>query len=280
MGGPGLRGSLIALTSLALLAFSGGGAAIIIRHDVNPRGHEIRASEFPAVFHLEQRGGDRICAATAVHPRWAITAAHCAFATTLSRIVADGGQYRVRVGGRDRLIEAVVLHPDYDEDIAASTDLALLRFQHPRPSPLIPLQTEANELAQVATLLGWGFSGWGTSGREFSDGRLRKAENRIEQAGGRLRMRFDDPRDPNSAALPMEGTPGLWDSGGPALLGGPGDYRLAGVAVGEIEGEHFSEETQGRYGAIAVYERISRHLGWIESTIGASAAATDKPRPD
>ena len=278
--GAGLRGSLAALASLALLVVSGGGAAIIIRHDVNPRGHEVRASEFPAVFHLEQRGGDRICAATAVHPRWAITAAHCVFATPLSQTVADGGVFPVRVGGRDRLIEAVVLHPDYDEAIAASTDLALLRFQQARAAPLIPLQTEANELAQVATLLGWGFFGWGTSGREFSDGRLRKAENRIEQAGARLRMRFDDPRDPDSAALPMEGTPGLWDSGGPALLGGPGDYRLAGVAIGEIEGEHFSEETQGRYGAIAVYERITRHLDWIQATIAESAAATNDPQSD
>jgi len=275
--GAGLRGFLAALTSLALLAFSGGGAAIIIRHDVNPRGHEVRASEFPAVFHLEQRGGDRICAATVIHPRWAITAAHCVFETALLRSIADGGVFPVRVGGRERAVEAVVTHPDYDQDIAASTDLALLRFEQARAAPLIPLQTEANELAQVATLLGWGFFGWGTSGREFSDGRLRKAENRIEHANGRLRMRFDDPRDPDSAALPMEGTPGLWDSGGPALLGEPGNYRLAGVAVGEIEGEHFSEETQGRYGAIAVYERITRHLGWIESTIGASVAAASNP---
>ena len=274
-------GNLLALLAcLAVLGWANATDAIIIRHDVNPRGHEVRSSEFPAVFYLERQGRDRICAATMFHPRWAITAAHCAVETSLLQTVEAGGSFPVRAGGRERLVEAVVLHPDYDESIAASTDLALLRFAAAYPTPLIPLQTEANELARVATLVGWGFFGWGTTGREFSDGKVRMAVNRIEQAGARLRMRFDDPRPPDSAALPMEGTPGLWDSGGPALLGEAGNYRLAGIAVGELEGEDFSEETQGRYGAIAVYERISLHLEWIESLIGESSVSTvgDEPK--
>ena len=271
--GTRLHSLLTALAGLALLGWFGAAEAIIIRHDVNARRHEVRAAEFPAVFYLEQRGGDRICAATVIHARWAITAAHCVHETSLSETLATGGEYGVRVGGKDRMIDAVVLHPDYDAERTQSTDLALMRFTDTSTAPVIPLQTNPTELGQVTTLVGWGFFGWGTTGREYSDGRIRMATNRITIAGERLEMRFDDPRLPGSDALPMEGTPGLWDSGGPALLGERGAYRLAGVAVGELEGERFSEETQGRYGAIAVYERISLHLDWIESVIGGTGSA-------
>lgn len=266
--GAGLRTLLTTLASLALLGWFGVIEAIIIRHDVNARQHEVRAAEFPAIFYLEQRGGDRICVATVIHARWAITAAHCVHETSLEPTLQTGNVFGVRVGGRDRLIDTVVVHPGYDANLTASTDLALLRFTDTSTAPVVALQTDPTELGQVATLVGWGFFGWGTTGREFSDGKIRMAVNRITEAGERLQMRFDDPRLPESDALPMEGTPGLWDSGGPALLGERGNYRLAGVAVGELEGERFSEETQGRYGAIAVYERLSRHLDWIESVVG------------
>lgn len=271
--GTGLRSVLTVVTGLALLGWFGAAEAIIIRHDVNARRHEVRAAEFPAVFYLEQRGGDRICAATVIHARWAITAAHCVHETSLGRTLETGNEFGVRVGRGDRLIDAVVAHPGYDVNLTASTDLALLRFTDVSAAPVIALQTERTELDQIVTLVGWGFFGWGTTGREYSDGRIRMATNRITIAGERLEMRFDDPRLPGSDALPMEGTPGLWDSGGPALLGERGAYRLAGVAVGELEGERFSEETQGRYGAIAVYERISLHLGWIESVTGGTDSA-------
>ncbi len=255
------------LVVLAAFAWVTGTEAIIIRHDVNPRQHEVSASEFPGVFFLEQRGRDRICAATLIASRWAITAAHCVHETSLGQTIKAGGEFAVRVAGGDRTIDAVAIHPGYDASHPASIDLALLRFADSLPVPAISLQAGSGESGQVAILVGWGFSGWGNNGREFSDGQMRKAVNRISSAGDRLHMRFDDPRLPGSQALPMEGTPGLWDSGGPALLGSPGAYRLAGVAVGELEGEHFSEETQGRYGSIAVYERISRHLEWIGSVI-------------
>lgn len=268
----GLRPLLNAFACLTVLGGASIAEAIIIRHDVNPRQHEVRASEFPAVFFLEQQGTDRVCAATVIHARWAITAAHCAYETSLLEKIEADGQFGVQLAGRERSIEAVMLHPDYEMEITASTDLALLRFADVSALPVIALQTEPTELAEVATLVGWGFSGLGTTGRQFSDGTIRMAMNRITTAGNRLEMLFDDPRLPESDALPLEGTPGLWDSGGPALLGSPGGYRLAGIAVGEIEGERFSEETQGRYGAVAVYERISLHVEWIRRIIDTDTA--------
>ena len=97
---------------------------------------------------------------------------------------------------------------------------------------------------------------------------MRLANNRISVAERYLRFVFDDPRVPDSESLPLEGMPSLGDSGGPALILGEIGASLAGIAVGQIQGEDYEEETQGKYGAVAVYERISSHIDWIEEVIG------------
>ena len=244
--------------------------AIIIRHDVGSGDYLVKQIDYPAVFFLELQGGRRVCVATVIHRRWAITAAHCSEETMLGETVAQGRRFGVRVGDRVREIDFVATHPDYDQNSAADVDLALLRFVEesavPRP---LPLYSERNEMGQVARLLGWGYFGLGTTGRQYDDGRLRLAENRITETARRLRLVFDDPREPGSDSLALEGTLGLGDSGGPALLETRAGLALAGVAIGEVRDATYSEETQGRYGAVAVYERISQHLDWIEAIVGS-----------
>lgn len=84
-------------------------------------------------------------------------------------------------------------------------------------------------------------------------------------------MIFDDPRIRESESLALEGTLGLGDSGGPAFIEEEFGMQLAGVAIGEVNGENYSEETQGQYGSIAIYERISIHVDWIKAVIGADS---------
>lgn len=246
--------------------------AIIIRHDVGSDDYEVRASDYPAVFFLERQGSRKVCVATVIHSRWAITAAHCASETMLAETTAAGRRFGVTVAGRQRELDLVILHPESDLDNSADVDLALLRFvapsQVPRP---MPLYLEADEQGQVASILGWGYFGLGTTGRQYDDGRLRLAQNRIDQTARRLRMVFDDPRLDESRSLSLEGSLGLGDSGGPALLMTGTGPALAGIAVGEVRGADYSEETQGRYGAVTLYERISRHLDWIETVVGSAA---------
>ena len=261
---------LLLLLSL-ILGPTLGSEAIIIRHDVAPGDYEVRATDFPAVFFLEQEGLRKTCVATVIHPRWAITAAHCAEHTMLGETMAAGRRFAVTVAGRVREIDVVITHPDYDPTSSRDVDLALLRFREAAASPApMPVNLEPFEQDRVVSLLGWGYFGRGTQGREYDDGRLRRAENRVISAERRLRLRFDDPRL-DAHTLPLEGTLGLGDSGGPALLETPVGWVLAGVAVGEVEGEDFSEETQGKYGAITVYERLSQHIQWLEAVIGSPA---------
>ncbi len=244
--------------------------SIIIRHDTAPARYEVRPSLYPAVFFLERQGNRKVCVATVIHRRWAITAAHCAEETTLANTIANGRRFVVRVGNQTREIDSLIIHPQYDVTSSNDVDLALIRFREasaiPRP---IPLQVDANELGEVISLLGWGFFGLGTTGRQYDDSTLRFAQNRITMAERRLQIIFDDPRDPTLEPLDLEGMPGLGDSGGPALITTDEGFSLAGIAVGEKEGEDFSEETQGKYGSIAVYERISLHIDWIESVVGS-----------
>lgn len=244
--------------------------AIIIRHDIGPNRYEVLASDYPAVFFLEKQGNRKVCAATIIHRQWAITAAHCAEETLLANTIANGRRFTVEVGNRQREIDRLIIHPDFDMTSSSDVDLALLRFRDESsvPHPL-PLQLEGDELQQVVSILGWGFFGLGTTGRQYDDGVFRLAQNRISAAERRLVIVFEDPRDLTLESLDLEGMPGLGDSGGPALIMGPAGLRLAGIAVGEIEGAGFSEETQGKYGAVAIYERISQHLDWIEAVIGA-----------
>jgi len=257
---------LIAVCCLTLISSQ----AIIIRHDVGPDRYEIRSSEYPAFFFLERQGNRKVCAATIIHQSWAITAAHCAEETLLGDTLEHGRRFAVEVGGQLREIDLMIVHPDYDQQSTTDVDLVLLRFREAADLPLpVPLQLLTDELDAVVSILGWGFFGLGTTGRQYDDGVLRLAQNRVTEAGLRLRIAFDDPRDRLSDALEMEGMPGLGDSGGPALIATTNGYRLAGVAVGEVEGADFSEEAQGIYGSIAVYERISRHIQWIETVIGS-----------
>ncbi len=247
--------------------------AIIIRHDAGYSKYLVRESQYPAVFYLQKKKDRKICVATLIHSRWAITAAHCVNQTPLGETLAAGGRYQVRVASQQVEIDKVVLHPGCHGDVNSNSarrkiDLALLRIHEPLPYPVpIAINKQTDELNRVVTLLGWGYFGLGTIGRQLDDGKFRRAQNRITVANSRLRFTFDDPGPTNSRALALEGVPGLGDSGGPALFETADGLILAGVAIGEVlrqPGGHFR---QGAYGATEVYERISLHVQWIESIL-------------
>ncbi len=260
----------IGYAGLCAVAFSS--QAIIVRHDVRADAYEVSARDYPAVFFIEKQGNRKVCAATVIHPQWAISAAHCADETTLGDTIANRRRFAVEVGGKTREIDAIIRHPDSDVNSSSDVDLVLMRFREESNSPSpYPLQLDSDELGATVRLVGWGYFGLGLNGRQFDDGKMRMAKNVIDYAQARLRIRFDDPGLSGDAPLDLEGMPSLGDSGGPALLESATGLVLAGIAIGEIKGPDFSEETQGKYGAVAVYERLSNHLTWIETVIGSKA---------
>ena len=255
------------LFGLLLLFLTSNSQGIIIRHDVAPERYLASESVYPSVFFLKSIGDRRICAATLVDARWAITAAHCIEQVNLNEEILSGNSYEVNIAGEKNYVDKVIFHPDFNKPAGLDVDLALLRISYPRNIlNSFAVATEEVVPEEVVSFLGWGYSGIGTTGRNYTDGELRLATNRItSDSVKRLRIRFDDPRV--GASEPLEGMPSLGDSGGPVLINGAKGASLVGVVVGQIKGANFTEERQGDYGSIAVFERIAPYLKWLKEVI-------------
>ncbi len=270
--------SRILILLIAVMSFATVNA-IVIRHDTGYSQYVASESSFPAVFWLEQRSARKVCVATLIHSEWALTAAHCVEETDIRNHIQRAGQYVVHIGGVLAGIDRVVMHPNYafrydEAKFDQEVDLALLHLSAslPLPAPLA-LYRHDDEQDRVATMLGWGFSGLGTTGIQRDDGRFRQARNLVSEAQSRLRFDFDDPRLPGSQAVDLEGIPGLGDSGGPALLPSDQGWHVAGVAVGEVAAVDAPSGVQGLYGAVGVYERVSAHVEWIDAVTGLQEAS-------
>jgi hypothetical protein len=50
-------------------------------------------------------------------------------------------------------------------------------------------------------------------------------------------------------------------------MSGVHGLSLVGIIVGQLKGVNFSEERQGEYGSIAVFERVAPYLQWLEQVI-------------
>ena len=242
--------------------------AIIIRHDQLDSGYVVYAQQYPQLFYLYTRFDNKICVATLISEQWAITAGHCTEETPLGEMMSAGETFHVSLDDEDYSIAELVVHPAYKHpQQMRAVDLALIKLDRPvtsiRP---VRLYHQLDELDKVVSLVGWGFTGMGTPGIMGNDGKMRRAQNTVMNAGKWLEFLFDDPRKNDSSALLLEGVPGLGDSGGPALLETPQGIMIMGVALGEINNPNAPQ--QGAYGSISLYERVSTHYSWILQVIG------------
>ena len=241
--------------------------AIIIRHDQPDSNYVVYAQQYPQLFYLHTRFNNKICVATLISEQWAITAGHCTEQTPMGEVIRAGGIYPVTIDGAEFAVTELVLHPAYKHPRQVeAVDLALIKLDRPSGITPISLYREKDERDKVVTFLGWGFTGEGTKGGTGNDGKMRRAQNTVMNAGKWLEFIFDDPRDNNSTALLLEGVPGLGDSGGPALFETPDGLLLMGVALGEINNPLAAK--QGVYGSISLYERVSTYYSWVFQIIG------------
>lgn len=251
---------------------------IVVRHDTADSAYVVDAARYPQLFHLHARLHKKICMATLIAPEWAITAAHCLEQTPILDTLGRDAPYALEIAGAQYWIADYRMHPTYQAGpLLRGVDLALLRLDRAVPA-VRPARLNRNldEVGKVVQLLGWGHTGSGITGRRGNDGKFRRAENSVSAADQWLRFRFDDPREWHSPALPLEGVPGLGDSGGPALIETDAGLLLLGVALGELEGED-EDRNQGRYGATEIYERVSLHVEWIDSVLQASQISLAVP---
>lgn len=222
------------------------------------------AGGHPEVLATKHSGG--ICTATLVHPRWALTAAHCWDAVDLAAVAEIPGRANpsdVWIGtGGGVGIDAVYIHPEYvsfgfspnsvADDVAPVHDLALLHLSEPLPGTPVQLNEaplDDSWLGVRATFVGYGITQFNGSG----SGTKREVELAIVEVDDSVLEAFH----PDGALC-------QGDSGGPGLLEVNGRWvQLSAASFG-----------RDRQCIVGVNTRIDRYIDWIRSVMGSDPLET------
>lgn len=273
---------MIRLLPLLLLAAASTASAIVIRDDVDDSKYRVPPSEFPALVDMPGEGHGVLIA-----PRWAVTAAHTIpMHAELKQVVIDG------IG---REVARVIVHPGYKRpsqelidqalasgeailllvQLASSDDIALIELKQPVTDVTpVDLYRKSDEPGHVIKLIGKGATGNGSSGHDPNGPNrteLRRAFNTVSSAHDRWFCHvFHEP----ASALPLEGTIGNGDSGGPALIQVGDHWLLAGLTSWKAVQGDVRTARPGRYGQTSCSVRLSHYAGWMDSHVSGPAAAT------
>lgn len=266
--------------TLALLIVPAIAVAIVIRPGVQDSRYLIPDSAFPALVDLPGEGQG-----TLIAPRWIVTAAHATQGYTLNQ---------VWVGGSWRNVSHLFLYPGFKNEytsfkeaaedptlknwpalklkLAAMHDIALIELAEPVGDvKSVPLYRESDEEGKVAKVIGKGATGNGKVGQYANSphrGKLRRAYNRIDHVHGQwLDYRFDC----DAKALPLEGTLGDGDSGGPLLIQSDGEWKLAGISDWKHWPTDHSKFAAGVCGQEFSNSRLSHYTKWIDDVIASQS---------
>lgn len=266
-----MRKTLLAFV-LALIPCAAG--AVVIRDDVPDVQYRLAASAFPALVDLPEEGHGVLIA-----PQWVVTAAH-AVAWQKSVDV-------VTIGGTPRAVRRLIMYPGYQQlpqplieatlrtgETAAVTnflhaqnDIALLELAQP-VTDVAPATIDKGDPAvgTVIEIIGKGATGTGISGQGMSHRTdLRHAYAKISAVDGRwLCYRFNAP----PSALPLEGSSGSGDSGGPVIVERNGRPQVAALASWKLVLGDARKFEPGKYGMTTYNVRPGYYLDWIDRVTG------------
>jgi len=228
---------------------------IIMRHDVEEEQYFELAEKTKGSFVRLNAG-----CGTFISDRWILTAAHVASVPQIGN--------EVTINGVSYQFKNKIIHPSYRDGRSIQYDIALIELEKPVPGvEPAEIYLKDDEVGKDIVFVGTGYAGTGDQGlggEVNKDRKLRAAQNRIEgiRADGFLRFKFDAPN--TEGALPLEGISGPGDSGGPALWFEGEHADILGVSSHQ---DFNGNSSEGMYGALEFYTRVSEYAEWIQQTI-------------
>jgi hypothetical protein len=204
--------------------------------------------------------------ATLIAPDWVLTAAHNLAAASSATYTINGVSYAS---------SQLIRHPGWNGDAFHGYDVALVQLSAP-VAGVAPaeLYSGSDEDGQIATFVGFGFTGTGLSGWRSLDNKKRSFQDVIDGDFGNpdvlLGSDFDNPHETtdnafgDSLPLKLEGCVAPGDSGGGVFVLSNSRSYLAGVIsfVGSTDGKNNAD-----YGDVSGFGRVSTFVPWIISTI-------------
>jgi secreted trypsin-like serine protease len=225
-----------------------------------------------------------------IAPGWVLTAAHVTAAATSLTFYTDGGSTDFsasRTGGI--AADAWYTNPAFTGVGTDGGDIALIHLGNmpacfaAAACQTATIYTGASELNKLATMIGYGHTGTGSTGATAFDGLKRSGSNTVNQIYGAsndiLLADFDSGSSADNATgsrtpVTNEAIIASGDSGGGLFEIIGGIEYLVGITsfiAAPLDGIIDSD-----YGDVAGWTRVSSYASWIDSTI---AANTPLPEP-